>query len=125
MYHLNSLFSHYDGLKETLRKYGFKKGSEYTDYEEFICNDYEYEDFWLFSMNPDDSDKVQFTDEDCTMPVWSIHIMDTGKLWIDCIPNCTYHISSPDMEQMLYTLYKLIKNDIIIDTLEDKKLKTS
>lgn len=111
---------------EELQKYGFKIGRDWTDNERFICNDHERDDFWLVPLNPDYPDEIYYADEDFDQPIWSIHVQPMDKatlhsyyrLYIDCVPSCTYHISNMDMEQMFHALYCMVKDGIIYDDYE-------
>ena len=100
---------------KSLEKYGFKIGREIPTNERCICNDYERDDYWLIPMNPDYPDEVFYADDEFNQPIWSIHIQKTRRLWIDCVPSCTYHIDNMDMDQMFYILKCMIEDGIIID----------
>lgn len=99
-----------DGVSlDRLREYGFKLGKEYKNYQEFICNEYEYEDYWLVAMDREEVHIVEDTD----VPLWSIHIMHNEVLWIDCVPDGTYHIDCLDMKVMFHTLFRMIRDGIL------------
>lgn len=106
---------------DVLRKYGFKLGKEYSDNERCICNNYERNDYWLISMSPDQPEQVEYANDDYDQPIWSIHVQSNRRLWIECVPCCTYHIDNSDMEQMFFTLLNMILDGIIEDDFEDKK----
>ena len=99
----------------TLEKYGFKIGREIPDNERCICNDRDRDDYWLIPMNPDKPEKVFYADECFNLPIWSIHVLKTRTVWIDCVPYFTYHIDSWDMEKMFYTLKLMIEDGLIKD----------
>ena len=90
-----------------LRSFGFKKGNEWPEYKNWICNKSEYDDYWLIPMNPDEPDVPHYAEGELLL--WSIHVQPSRRLWIDCVPCCTYHIDNMDMEEMFYTL-KLMMN---------------
>jgi hypothetical protein len=98
-----------------LEKYGFKIGREYPDNKRCICNDYERDNYWLIPMNPDEPDKIWYADYQNDQPIWSIHVMNNRRMWIDCVPSCTYHIDNMDMEKMFYVLKQMIEDGIIED----------
>ena len=105
---------------EDLRKYGFKVGREYPDNERCICNDFERDDYWLIPMDPDEPEEIYYADYDYDQPIWSIHVQSHRRLWIECIPSCTYHISNSDMEQMFFALKQMIEDGIIEDDYMEK-----
>lgn len=107
---------------EVLRKYGFKLGKEYPESERCICNDYERDDYWFISMSLDEPDKVNYASDEFDQPTWSVHIQSNRRLWIECVPSCTYHIDNLDMEQMFFTLMNMILDGIIEDDFENKKI---
>lgn len=100
---------------KSLEKYGFKIGREFPDNERCITNDYERDDYWLIPMNPDEPDKIFYADEDYDQPIWSIHIQNNRRVWIECVPSYTYHIDNMDMETMFYVLKCMIEDEIIED----------
>ena len=99
----------------SLRKYGFKIGFEYPDNDRCICNLSDCNDFWLIPFDPDYPDKVCFAGDDIDQPVWSVHVQSSRRVWIDCVPSCTYHIDNHTMEQMFYALKQMIEDGIIED----------
>lgn len=98
-----------------LEKYGFRIGREIPDNERCICTDYERDDYWLIPRNPFDPDKILYADYDFDQPLWSVHVQDNRRLWIECVPAGTYHIDNDDMEEMFYTLKCMIDAGLIID----------
>ena len=107
---------------KTLEKYGFKIGREIVDNKRCICNDFERDDYWLIPMNPDEPDEIYYADDDYDQPIWSIHVQNNGvrdsikrRLYIDCVPSCTYHISNMTMDKMFYVLKRMIEDGIIED----------
>lgn len=100
---------------KSLEKYGFKIGREIPDNERCICNDFERDDYWLISMNPDKPDEVYYADDDFDQPIWSVHIQSHRRIWIECVPPGTYHIDNMDMEEMFYALKCMIEDGIIDD----------
>lgn len=100
---------------KSLSKYGFKIGREYPDNERCICNDYQRDDYWLIPFNPDEPEKIHYADDEYDQPIWSIHIQSSRRLWIECVPSCTYHIDNSDMEHMFYALKLMIEDGIIED----------
>jgi hypothetical protein len=108
---------------ESLRNYGFKIGREISDNERCICNDPERDDYWLIPMEPDNPSKVFYADADFDQPIWSIHVKSTRKLWIDCVPSCTYHIDNMDMEYIFYTLKRMIEDGLIEDDYKEESIE--
>lgn len=106
-----------------VEKYGFRKGKEYPDYEKVICNESEYEDYWLVSMSRYEPEKVLFADEEYGLPVWSICIQSEhgNRLWIECVPPGSYYIASFDMQEMFYVLMQMIQDGIIEDDYSSQK----
>lgn len=100
---------------KSLEKYGFKIGRNIPDNERCICNDYERDDYWLISMHPDYPNKVFYANDEFDQPIWSIHIQKTRRLYIDCVPSCTYHIDNMDMDEMFYVLKCMIEDGIVED----------
>ena len=100
------------------QQYGFKIGRHIPDSERCIDNDYEMDDYWLIPMNPDNPDEVYYADDEFDQPIWSIHIQNNRRVFIDCVPSCTYHIDNMDMEQMFYVLKHMIDDGIITDSLD-------
>ncbi len=96
-----------------LAKYGFKKGCEYPEHHECIDNEPEYEDYWLFAMNPDDPSRIYFVEDCYPQPVWSIHITARRGVLLDFTPQFTYHVDSDDVEHAFTVIYRMIKDDII------------
>ena len=100
---------------KSLEKYGFKIGREIPDNERCICNDYERDDYWLIAMNPDEPDEVYYADDKFDQPIWSIHIQRNRRMWIECVPCCTYHIDNMDMDKMFFVLKCMIEDGLITD----------
>jgi hypothetical protein len=100
---------------KSLQKYGFKIGREYPDNERCICNDFERDDYWLIPMDPDEPESPWYADSDFDQTIWSIHVQSHRRMWIECVPSCTYHISNMDMEPMFYALKLMIEDGIIED----------
>ena len=101
--------------KIDLTKYGFAKAKNLPDHERWCCNKSDLEDYWLIAMNLDEPEEVDYADEDFDQPTWSIHIQNTGRMWIECVPSCTYHIDNSDMEKMFYVLKLMIEDGVIED----------
>jgi hypothetical protein len=111
-----------DGVDlKSLRKYGFKIGREYPDNERCICNDHERDDYWLIPMDPDEPGKPWYADNEFDQLIWSIQIQPSRRLWIECVPSYTYHISNVDMEPMFYALILMIKDGLIEDDFDPNK----
>ena len=109
-----------DDIKDLsiLEDYGFKQGFEIPDHQRCICNERDYDNWWLIPMNPDDPYTPYYAnEEEGDQVIWSIQVMDDRTLYIDCVPSCTYHISNYDMKEMFSVLYKLIKDYIIVDVI--------
>ena len=104
---------------KSLEKYGFKIGRDITDNERCICNDSERDDYWLIPMDPDEPNEVFYADDEYDQPIWSIHIQSNRRVWIDCVPSCTYHIDNMDMEQMFYVLKCMIEEGVITDNYKE------
>lgn len=104
---------------EQLRKYGFRPGNEYDDYKRCICNDYEYDNWWLISL--DSKGAVRYADYDEDQPMWCVQVRDDMTLWIECVPSFSYSISIYDMEHMFHALYNMIADGIIEDTLNENE----
>lgn len=102
---------------EKLRDYGFKLGKEWSNYREFICNEPEYDDFWLVSTIKEDyGDEIYFAEEG--IPLWYMQaslVKGAYRIWIDVAPAGTYHVDCYDMEPMLNVIYKLIQDGLIED----------
>lgn len=107
---------------KSLEKYGFKIGREISDNERCICNDYDRDDYWLIPMDSDEPEKVHYADDEFDQPIWSIHIQPNRRMWIDCVPSCTYHIDNMDMEEMFFVLMRMIEDGIIRDSCRVAKL---
>lgn len=105
---------------ESLRNYGFKIGREIPDNERCICNDYERDDYWLIPMDPDNPEEVYYANDEFDQPIWSVHIQDSRRIWIECVPSCTYHIDNCDMEHMFYVLKRMIEDGIIGDDCKEE-----
>lgn len=104
---------------KSLEKYGFKIGRNIPDNERCICNDYERDDYWLIPVYPDEPDKVFYADEEFDQPIWSVHVhSESRRMYIDCVPSCTYHIDNMDMEEMFYVLKCMIEDSIIEDNFD-------
>ena len=95
-----------------LEKYGFKKGKDLPENDKWICNESEKEEYWLISIDPDEGYIIYAEDD---LLLWSINVQSNRRLWIDCVPCCTYHICSADMEEMFYVLKKMIEDGILED----------
>lgn len=106
---------------EQLRKYGFKLGKEWNDYTRFICNEPEYEDFWLVSTDEDDPDEIFYSEYNIVH--WYIHVQPVNfedieykyRLWIDGAPASTYHIDNADMEEAYTAIFNMINDGLIVD----------
>lgn len=99
-----------------LEKYGFELGQKFIDKgERCICNEYEYKDYWKFSMDEDEPGKVLYADEEFDQPMVSIHVQSNinNRLWIECVPSCTYHIGGWDLNLITDTLYQMITDGIL------------
>ena len=105
---------------KSLVKYGFKIGRDIPDNERCMCNDDERDDYWLIPMDPDEPDEVYYADDDYDQPIWSVHIQSSRRIWIECVPSCTYHIDNMDMEKMFYALKCMIEDGIIEDDFDTK-----
>lgn len=107
-----------DGIdRDIVRRYGFRKGKEYPEYQEVICNKPEYEDYWLLPLDPDEEEEKLCRDDNQTL--WSIHIQSSGRIWIDGVPFSTYHIDNSDMELAFYTLRSMILDGLIDDDMDE------
>lgn len=102
----------------TLEKYGFKKGKDLPEYNDWICNSPEYEDYHLIPMNPDEPEHPFYSDEGNGLLIWSIHVQPSRRLWIQCVPSCTYEITNMDMDEMFYRLKQMIEDGILEDDYE-------
>lgn len=106
---------------KSLEKYGFKIGREIPDNGRCICNDYERDNYWLIPTSPDNPNEIYYADDDFDQPIWSVHIRNNRRVWIDCVPSCTYHIDNMDMETMFYTLKCMIDDGVIEDDYKSNK----
>lgn len=103
---------------EQLRKYGFKLGKEWPEYYRWVCNEPEYEQFWLVSTK---NNKIYYAEED--LPLWTIHVQPVNfkdieykyRLWIDGVPASTYHIDNADMEEAYTAIFNMINDGLIVD----------
>lgn len=106
-----------DGINQSiLEKYGFEIGQNFVDRgEKCICNKSEYKDYWKFLMNEDEIGHILYADEDFDQAVVSIHVQSKfeNRLWIECVPNGTYHIGGYDLELITDTLYKMITDGVL------------
>ena len=102
-----------------LENYGFELGREIEDNERWICNKDERDDYWLVSL--DDEGRIFYADDADDLLHWSVHIQKNRRVWIDCVPCCTYHIDIMDMEDMFFVLKKMIEDGIIYDDYWDEK----
>lgn len=73
-------------------------------------------------MDLDEPEKVHYADDEFDQPIWSVHIQPNRRMWIDCVPSCTYHIDNMDMEEMFFVLMRMIEDDIIRDSCRVAKL---
>ena len=96
-----------------LEKYGFIKGYDLPECNDWINNRDEYQDYWLIPRNPDEPHRPYYAEG--TLLLWSIHVQPSRRLWIDCVPCCTYHIDNLDMNEMFYRLKQMIEDGILED----------
>lgn len=118
-----------DGVNpEELRKFGFKKGSEFFGKERW-CGDgvgYGYQAEWYHKFLTEDEEtgeysdsigKIAYTDEEYDIPMVQIsfRIGDNNRndLYIDCAPSYTYHIGGSDLDIVAETIYKLTQAGLI------------
>lgn len=101
----------------TLRDFGFRIGKEYPDNDRCICNESDRDDYWLipFDLEADESGKILYADEEFDQPLWSIHVQNNRRVWVECVPSCTYHIGGYDLEPMLHALRNMILAGIVDD----------
>ena len=98
---------------EQLREYGFKPGREYKDYERLICNDWEYDNYFYFKTACGNPDEV-LVSEDTEHPLVSMEVDKRHRtIYIDAEPDCTYHISSLDIAEVLNIIALMVKDDLI------------
>ena len=118
-----------DGVNpEELRKFGFKKGSEFFGKERW-CGDgvgYGYQEEWYHKFLTEDEEtgeysdsigKIAYTDEEYDIPMVQIsfRIGDNNRndLYIDCAPSCTYHIGGSDLDIVAETVFNLTQAGLI------------
>lgn len=106
-----------DGIDpKVLEKYGFELGQKFIDKgERCICNKSEYQDYWKFSMDEDEPGQVLYADVDFDQPMTSIHVQSCceNRLWIECVPSCTYHIGGWNLNMITDTLHQMITDGIL------------
>lgn len=110
------------GIDE-LRKYGFELGSVLGEKDSFNrCLGgigYAYMDSWAhkFLMDPDEPEKVAFTDEEFNIPMVHISFRLDDKfgrdLYIDIAPSCTYHIGGSDLDIVAETIFAMTQADLL------------
>ena len=104
---------------DDLRRYGFKPGREWPKYEEWIDNDYWYDDMFLIPMDPDEPDKPNYADEDDAILQWELHCIRRGldgyEIWIDMVPSGTFHITCIECNEMFKALYNMIRDGVILE----------
>lgn len=102
---------------EDLRKYGFRLGSAWPNYERFIRNEDELSDFWLVpTLTEDGVERVEYVDEDFDIiPVWELRVNKDGKFFISCSTWGNINSTNSGLEDMFYILYKMIMAGIIED----------
>jgi hypothetical protein len=109
-----------------LRKYGFRPARELPEFDNWCCNTYWYDDWYMISVDTEFPGKPYYADDDnCTL-LWEIHIMPVNsgqgdvyyRVWIDMSPSCTCHNDNQDCEVMFYTLLQMIKDGVIEDDWE-------
>ena len=104
-----------------LRKYGFKLGREFFGKEEWCGNGigYEYMSLWYHKFATyEGTDQIIYSgDEDEYNRVPQVHIMiktgDDNSIYIDCAPDCTYHIGGDELDIVTDTLYDLMQAGLI------------
>ena len=104
-----------------LKKYGFELGINFVNRgETCICNKSDYQDYWKFSMQEDEPEKVLYADEEFDQAAVSIHIQSDfeNRLWIECVPSSSYHIEGWDLDIISDTLLAMA-NDGIIEVVKD------
>lgn len=104
-----------------LRKYGFKLGNEYTDYANYIYNDDEHNEYWLIPLIEEAGQLKVHCEYETEQPIWSMHITSRRTIWIECIPNGTYHIAITDMEEMFNAIFRMITDGILEDDYNKEK----
>lgn len=98
---------------EQLREYGFKPGKEYRNYEELICNDWQYDNYFYFKKSYDNPDEVLIS-EDTEHPLVSMEVSKEHRtIYIETEPDCTYNISSLDIAEVLNIIALMIKDGLI------------
>lgn len=106
-----------DGIdQKVLEKYGFELGQKFIDKgERCICNESEHKDHWKFSMDEDEPGLVLYADGAFDQAMVSIHVQSNfeNRLWIECVPSCTYHIEGWDLNPVTDTLYQMITDGIL------------
>ena len=103
---------------EILRNFGFRLGREYFGNEKW-CGDgcgYEYQANWYHKFLTvdwdtgevgDGFDNIAYADDDIPMVQIMFRIGSNNDLYIDCAPNCTYHISGDELDIVADTIYDL------------------
>jgi hypothetical protein len=106
-----------DGIDlKKLEEYGFNIGEKFIDNgERCICNESEYNDYWKFSMDEDEPEKVLYADDEFDQAIVSIHVQSSmgNRLYIECTPSCSYHIEGFELNIVTDTLYQMILDGIV------------
>ena len=99
---------------EQLREYGFKPGKEYIGYENLICNEWEYDNYFYFKTAYENPDEV-LVSEDTEHPLVSMSVDKRHRtIYIDAEPDCTYHVSSLDIAEVLNIIALMVKDGLIM-----------
>lgn len=103
-----------------LEQFGFKLGRDYFGKARW-CGDgsgHRYMSNWYhkFLLDPDNidgADNIYYTEDDIPMVHIMVRIGDGNDLYVDCAPSCTYHISTPELDIVLDTVYELIQAGLL------------
>lgn len=115
-----------DGINpEILRDFGFHLGKEYFGKEKW-CGDgcgYEYQANWYHKFLTIDwntgelgagFNDIAYADDDIPMVHIMFRIGSNNDLYIDCAPDCTYHIGGDELDIVADTIYELV-NACLLD----------
>ena len=103
-----------------LRNYGFKLGREFFGKEEW-CGDgigFGYMSLWYHKFATyEGTDQILYSGDDEDDRVPQVHIMvktdADNVIYIDCAPDCTYHIGGEELNVATDTLYDLIQAGLV------------
>lgn len=94
--------------------YGFKYGSEFPPDEQgnrCLVKNWLY----LFEYYEDENGAMVLATTEEGNAISTFCIRSNNTLYLDLVPDCTYHIMDDDAPQIFNTFYKMIKEGVILD----------